>query len=76
MTIETITRRKMLAGTVTGASILTIPSYLRAMSNEFIIGASLPLTGPFATAGQLIAPAFSLFEKIINDEGGISGTLR
>ena len=74
MTKETISRRRMLAGTVTGASILAIPSYLRAMSNEFIIGASLPLTGPFATAGQLIAPAFSLFEKIINDEGGISGT--
>lgn len=74
MTKFKMTRRSVLAGAAAGTATLGMPAYLRAMSSEFIIGASLPLTGPFATAGQLIAPAFSLFEKIINDEGGIAGT--
>ena len=74
MTKFNMTRRSVLAGAAAGTATLGMPAYLRAMSGEFIIGASLPLTGPFATAGQLIAPAFSLYEKIINDEGGIAGT--
>ena len=74
MTKFNMTRRSVLAGAAAGTATLGMPAYLRAMSSEFIIGASLPLTGPFATAGQLIAPAFSLYEKIINDEGGIAGT--
>ncbi|MEM9437872.1 MAG: ABC transporter substrate-binding protein, partial [Pseudomonadota bacterium] len=47
---------------------------LKAQASEYVLGASLPLTGPFATAGQLVAPAFNLAAKLFNDEGGIAGT--
>ena len=29
------------------------PAIVQAQAKEWVIGASLPLTGPFATAGQL-----------------------
>ncbi|MEM9813545.1 MAG: ABC transporter substrate-binding protein [Pseudomonadota bacterium] len=68
---QPLSRRGVLAG---AAAALAAPAYLRAQSSEFIIGVSLPLTGPFATAGKLIAPAFTMYEKLCNDEGGIGGT--
>lgn len=73
MTQSNITRRGMLGAAAAGASVLAMPTVLRAQPSEYIIGASLPLTGPFATAGKLIAPAFSLYQAMINAEGGING---
>ncbi len=69
-----LTRRGLLGSAAAGAATLAMPTVLRAQPSEYIIGASLPLTGPFATAGQLIAPALSLFESMVNGEGGIDGT--
>lgn len=46
---------------------------LRAQPAEYVLGASMPLTGPFATAGQLVAPVFAMATKLFNDEGGIGG---
>jgi branched-chain amino acid transport system substrate-binding protein len=50
------------------------PMILKAQPAEYVLGASLPLTGPFATAGQLVAPVFALAAKLFNDEGGVAGT--
>lgn len=74
MTHSTITRRSLLGTAAAGTAALAMPTVLRAQPSEYIIGASLPLTGPFATAGTLIAPALSLYEGIVNSEGGIAGT--
>ena len=70
----TLTRRSLLASSVAGAAVLAAPAIVKAQASEYIIGASLPLTGPFATAGQLVAPALSLFEALTNASGGIGGT--
>jgi len=49
------------------------PSIVRAEEKHWRVGASLPMTGPFATAGQLVAPALSDFATMVNDAGGIGG---
>jgi len=56
---------------LTAASVA--PSIIRAEEKTWRVGASLPMTGPFATAGQLMAPAMSNFSAMINDLGGIGG---
>jgi branched-chain amino acid transport system substrate-binding protein len=68
------TRRSFLATTAAATAALGMPTILRAQPSTYVIGASLPLTGPFATAGQLVAPVFAMAERLINDEGGIAGT--
>jgi branched-chain amino acid transport system substrate-binding protein len=73
MTRTHLTRRGVLGAAAAGTATLAMPAVLRAQPAEYVIGASLPLTGPFATAGQLIAPAFTLYESIVNGEGGING---
>ncbi|MEM8537002.1 MAG: ABC transporter substrate-binding protein [Pseudomonadota bacterium] len=70
---QRISRRSMLAGSAAGAAALAAPTILKAQPSEYIIGASLPLTGPFATAGKLVAPALTLFEALTNADGGIGG---
>ncbi|MGB1035273.1 MAG: ABC transporter substrate-binding protein, partial [Primorskyibacter sp.] len=70
----TLNRRTFLRTSAAATAALGTPTILRAQASEYILGASLPLTGPFATAGQLVAPAFSLAAKLFNDEGGIAGT--
>lgn len=68
-----ITRRSVIkAGAALSAAALA-PSIVRAESKYWRVAASLPMTGPFATAGQLVAPAFSEFEAQVNDSGGIGG---
>ncbi|MEM6306209.1 MAG: ABC transporter substrate-binding protein [Pseudomonadota bacterium] len=67
-------RRTFLATTAAATAAIGSPMILRAQPAEYVLGASLPLTGPFATAGQLVAPVFALAEKLFNDEGGIAGT--
>lgn len=69
-----LSRRGVLVGAAAGVATLGMPMIVRAQSAEHIIGVSLPLTGPFATAGALIAPAFQLFERMVNEEGGVVGT--
>ncbi|QBK29131.1 ABC transporter substrate-binding protein [Roseitalea porphyridii] len=68
------TRRTFLATGAAATAALGMPAILRAQPSEYVIGASLPLTGPFATAGQLVAPVFTMARQLINDEGGIAGT--
>jgi len=70
----TMNRRTFLGTTAAATAALGTPMILKAQPAEYVLGASLPLTGPFATAGQLVAPAFSLAQKLFNDEGGIAGT--
>ena len=70
----TINRRTFLGTSAAATVALGTPMILKAQPAEYVLGASLPLTGPFATAGQLVAPAFSLAAKLFNDEGGIAGT--
>lgn len=69
----TMNRRTFLGTTAAGTLALGTPMILKAQPAEYVLGASLPLTGPFATAGQLVAPAFSLAAKLFNDEGGVAG---
>ncbi|WP_050928309.1 ABC transporter substrate-binding protein [Aestuariivita boseongensis] len=69
-----LNRRSFLATTAATTAVVGTPMILKAQPSEYVLGASLPLTGPFATAGQLVAPAFQLAAKLFNDEGGIAGT--
>jgi branched-chain amino acid transport system substrate-binding protein len=70
----TLSRRRFLARTAAaGAASLCAPALLRAQPAEYVIGASIPLTGPFATAGQLVSPAFRMFQDLTNEDGGIGG---
>lgn len=60
----------------TGAALTAAsmaPAIVRADNHQWRVAASLPMTGPFATAGQLVAPAFAEFEQQVNDNGGIGG---
>ena len=52
---------------------LGFPAIVRAEAKEWVIGASMPLTGPFATAGQLGMPGIIDFIAMTNDSGGIGG---
>jgi len=70
----TMNRRSFLGTTAAAGALMGTPMILKAQAKEYVLGASLPLTGPFATAGQLVAPAFALATKLFNDEGGIAGT--
>ena len=68
-----LNRRSFLATSAAATGLLGAPAILRAQATEYVIGASLPLTGPFATAGQLVAPALKMFETLVNQDGGIGG---
>lgn len=70
-------RRNFLksAGAVAGAGVLGFPNIVRAQASEWVIGASVPLTGPFATAGALALPALIDFEAQVNAAGGIDGRM-
>ena len=68
-----LNRRSFLATTAATTAVMGTPMILKAQPSEYVLGASLPLTGPFATAGQLVAPAFQMATKLFNDEGGIGG---
>lgn len=68
-----LNRRHFLATSAAATATLGAPTLLRAQPAEYVIGASLPLTGPFATAGQMVAPALRMFEALVNEDGGIGG---
>ena len=70
----TLNRRSFLATGAAATAVMGTPMILRAQPAEYVLGASLPLTGPFATAGQLVAPVFAMAQKMVNDDGGIAGT--
>jgi branched-chain amino acid transport system substrate-binding protein len=69
-----LNRRSFLATSAAATAVMGTPMILKAQPSEYVLGASLPLTGPFATAGQLVAPVFALAAKLFNDEGGVAGT--
>mgnify|MGYP001801417944 FL=1 len=56
----TMNRRTFLGTTAATTALMGAPMILKAQPAEYVLGASLPLTGPFATAGQLVAPAFTV----------------
>ncbi len=66
-------RRTMLASSAAAVSVLGTPALLKAAPKDYVIAASLPMTGPFATAGQLVSPIFKMIEVITNANGGIGG---
>ncbi len=68
-----LNRRHFLAGSAAASATLGMPAILRAQPSEYVIASSLPLTGPFATAGQMVAPALRMFEALVNEDGGIGG---
>lgn len=70
----TLSRRTFLKTTAAaGVATIGAPALLKAQPSSYVIGASLPLTGPFATAGKLIAPALKVAEAFANEQGGIGG---
>ncbi|WP_239995073.1 ABC transporter substrate-binding protein [Rhodosalinus sediminis] len=69
----TLTRRSFLATGAAASAAIGAPMVLRAQPSEYVFGASLPMTGPFATAGQLVAPTLKMFEDLANEDGGIGG---
>lgn len=69
-----LNRRSFLATSAAATAALGAPTILRAQPAEYIFGVSLPLTGPFATAGQAVVPAFEIQQALINESGGIGGT--
>ncbi|GGX38568.1 ABC transporter substrate-binding protein [Saccharospirillum salsuginis] len=66
-------RRTVLKAGAALAAATMAPAIVRAETKQWRVAASLPMTGPFATAGQLVAPAFAEFEQQVNDSGGIGG---
>ncbi len=68
-----LNRRHFLAGSAAATATIGAPALLRAQPSEYVIASSLPLTGPFATAGQMVAPALRMFEALVNEDGGIGG---
>ncbi len=68
-----IKRRTVLKAGAALAAASLAPAIVRAETKTWRVAASLPMTGPFATAGQLVAPAFAEFEQQVNDSGGIGG---
>lgn len=71
----TLDRRQFLTTSALAAVTagLAAPARLRAQPVEHVIAASLPLTGPFATAGQMVAPALRMLQDLTNADGGIGG---
>ena len=69
-----LNRRTFIAATGAATAGLAAPTLLKAQPTEYVIGASLPLTGPFATAGKLIAPVLTMLQEMVNASGGIAGT--
>ncbi|MEM8633254.1 MAG: ABC transporter substrate-binding protein [Pseudomonadota bacterium] len=68
-----LNRRQFMTTTAATGAALGAPALLRAQPTDYVFAASLPLTGPFATAGQLIAPVLGMFEALANEDGGIGG---
>lgn len=66
-------RRTFIKAGAALATTAMAPAIIRAEEKAWRVGASLPMTGPFATAGQLIAPAITDFAAMINDAGGVGG---
>ncbi|MEM8552046.1 MAG: ABC transporter substrate-binding protein [Pseudomonadota bacterium] len=65
------TRRTVVAGLAAGASTIAMPMHLRAQPAPIKVGFVLPLTGPFAEAGQLQKEATDMAVEDINAAGGI-----
>lgn len=66
-------RRTFIKASAALTASAMAPSIIRADDKVWRVGASLPMTGPFATAGQLVAPALTDFATMVNDAGGIGG---
>lgn len=66
-----LSRRRFLSATAAGVGALSAPSLLRAQSSELKLGFVLPLTGPFAEAGQLQKAACDMAVEEINAAGGV-----
>jgi branched-chain amino acid transport system substrate-binding protein len=49
----------------------TLPAPMQAGPSEIRFGVSLSITGAFSKYGEMHRRAYSLFEEIVNEEGGI-----
>ncbi|MGH1578427.1 ABC transporter substrate-binding protein [Planktotalea sp.] len=70
----TLNRRSFLATSAAASATLSMPAILKAQPREFVLGASLPMTGPQRPLGQAVVPAFKIAQTLFNEEGGITGT--
>ena len=69
----TLNRRSFLATSAAATAVMGTPMIVKAQPAEYVFGCSLPLTGPFAVAGQAVVPAFEISQALINETGGIGG---
>lgn len=71
-------RRSFLKNTGAAAGLTALgsagfPAIVKAQAKEWVLGASMPLTGPYAMAGALGMPGIIDFIAMTNDSGGIGG---
>lgn len=67
------TRRKLLKSGAAAAALSGLPLRAFAQQGDVVLGASVPLTGPFAFAGAGINDGIADYVDIINQDGGIAG---
>lgn len=71
--MKKLSRRKFLkglAGTVAGISL---GNYLSLAQEPVKVGASMPMTGSFSVMGTSEKEGYKLWEKVVNDQGGLLG---
>src|SRR5262247_1952638 len=71
MSTRTNTRRRFLAGALTGAAAAGLPRPLRAQAKTFKVGVIHPVTGPLAEPGQACRLGAQMAADAINAAGGI-----
>jgi branched-chain amino acid transport system substrate-binding protein len=71
MSTRTTTRRRFLAGALTGAAAAGLPRPLLAQAKTFKVGVIHPVTGPLAEPGQACRLGAQMAADAINAAGGI-----
>ncbi len=68
--------RMMTALSAAGLAValMAAPAPARAADAEFVLGAIVPASGPFAEWGRANTVTLQMLEKQVNDAGGINGT--
>jgi len=71
--MEHISRRSFLKGLAGTVASVSLGSYLSFAQEPIKIGASMPMTGDFSVMGTSEKEGYKLWEKVVNDRGGILG---
>jgi branched-chain amino acid transport system substrate-binding protein len=72
--MRTISRRSALKVAAIGVGATALkPSPIRAQSGEIVVGALVPITGPFNVSGQQYHFSLQMAQDDINAKGGIGG---